>query len=122
MQTVCKAQSLVLRDSYWLAAYRPNPHPHSKRFTLHFRSVPQVPLRPHSYYELTNGCELILADIQCQYFIGELPEEGEGSGEGEGEVGGDYEQTQMYSFDLEEAGTESHSCMTEALLQWVLAW
>lgn len=30
----------------------------------------QVELRPNAFYELTNGCELAFADIECQYFIG----------------------------------------------------
>ena len=87
----------------WALVYTRRPIP------FHSITVSQVPLRPHTYYELTSGCELILADIQCQYFIGELPEEGAGSREEGGEAGGDYEQTQMYSFELEEeeAGTQS---------------
>lgn len=30
-------------------------------------------LRPNAFYELTDGCELIFADIRCQYFFGPPP-------------------------------------------------
>ena len=36
-------------------------------------------LRPNTYYELTNGVELTLADIQCQYFVGDMTDETDGN-------------------------------------------
>lgn len=37
-------------------------------------SLSQLLLRPHTFYELTHDCELTLADVQCQYYIGTPPE------------------------------------------------
>ena len=51
----------------------------------------QVQLRPHAYYELTDGCELTFADIKCQYFLGPPPDMKE---DGDEET---YEQTQAYN-------------------------
>ena len=30
-------------------------------------------LRPEAFYELTDGCDVTLADISCRYFISEPP-------------------------------------------------
>ena len=53
----------------------------------------QLQLRPHAYYELAHGCELVLADVRCQYLIGEqVP------------TGIDSEQTQAYDLGDEGGG------------------
>ncbi len=53
----------------------------------------QVELRAHTFYELTDGCELTLADVKCQYFVGQPPDTS---------VPGDNEQTQAYFFEATE--------------------
>lgn len=58
----------------------------------------QLQLRPHAYYELAHGCELVLADVRCQYLIGEqVP------------AGIDSEQTQAYDLGDEGGGGEEET-------------
>ena len=58
--------------------------------TFYFAHCSQIQLRPNAYYELTDGCELVFADVRCQYFYG-APADQLGSGE----------QTQLYEFEEE---------------------
>ena len=53
----------------------------------------QLELRPHAYYELTHGCELVLADVRCEYLIGEPAV-----------ASADSEQTQAYDVGGEGGG------------------
>ena len=61
----------------------------------YFACCSQIQLRPNAYYKLTDGCELVFADVKCWYFYG-APAEHLGSG--------DVDQTQSYEF--EEVGGE----------------
>ena len=60
--------------------------------------MPQVKIRPNTYYELTDGCEVTFADIKCQYFLGPPPAEDGGGTEDVGAEGGTCEATQAYHF------------------------
>lgn len=59
----------------------------------------QVELRPNAFYELTNGCELVFADVRCQYYVGLPPNAA---------APGDMEQTQAYFFEETDGGQEEH--------------
>lgn len=73
-------------------------------------------MRPNAYYELTDGCELTLADIRCQYFFGPPPSwEDQGTGtEDRKEEEGSCEQTQAYDFEEEGGGSGWQGEVVEA--------
>ena len=58
----------------------------------------QVELRPNAFYELTSGCELTFADIECQYFIG-CPEDMAMLGDAEDGAEANGEPTQAYGLN-----------------------
>ncbi len=75
---------------------------HADNGTYLYYCFIQVELRPDRYYELTDGCELTFADVQCQYIFGPPPEK---AGEEEEEdMSG--EQTQAYNLPGEEEEEE----------------